>query len=560
MGYQHQIAQQFLAAVFGEVPSQYHWLLWRLPPRVSWWGQGGASDEEVIDAGCAWAQAAVEDRANVYCGIGLSDCDRGAANRVRNEDCAGLVGLVADVDFRAPDKSKPYPSDASVAWELLLETGLHPTIILNSGHGLQAWWLFKEAWTFDSPEERQKAILLSRSWGLTIQELANRKGAYVDSVHDVARVMRVAGTTNFKDPGNPRPVELVFIDECRRYSDHEFEEQLLVFAEPETDRAQVQLPAHPEANDAFPWDKHDVLLGNSEEYRGSWNRTRRDIKDKSASGWDMSLAYLCVQAGFTDAEVCAVLVASRRKHGDKIKPTSYYGLTIAKARSSAGEQAEIPGADVPREERLEQIGADLGIPLADVQRITGETAVYRFIMRPNGDATGRERSVELAAPALLQQTQFRAQMFNLTGIAPRKIASNAHPGWDDYVNAISAVAEELDIGEDATAQGELRSMLTEFFASNRPIELEPGTPITEPGAPFYREGRVWFQLSALYRYVTTIMNARITQQLLLQRLAVLGAHKRTMAVRKPGGARTTGHFYGVPWKSDDDYCSEGEDD
>ena len=57
---------------------------------------------------------------------------------------------------------------------------------------------FKELWGFESDRERQRAADLSLRWSQTLKAHAAARGWAVDSVHDLARVMRLPGTLNFK--------------------------------------------------------------------------------------------------------------------------------------------------------------------------------------------------------------------------------------------------------------------------------------------------------------------------------------------------------------------------
>ena len=81
---------------------------------------------------------------------------------------------------------------------------LPPTEIVASGHGLQAWWLFHEPWLFRTDAERQQVQELVRRFGAALQEKAQAHGWRLDSVYDLARVLRVPGTWNCK--ADPVPV------------------------------------------------------------------------------------------------------------------------------------------------------------------------------------------------------------------------------------------------------------------------------------------------------------------------------------------------------------------
>jgi hypothetical protein len=146
-------------------------------------------------------------RHNVYCGVGLYDPAK-ITNGSRGDAAAvaGLVGLWADVDIQGPNhKGTSYPPTETAARELLAATGMPPTLIVQSGGGLQPWWLFNEPWIFESEEEHAEAAAIARGWIRNLQEHAKARDWQLDPTGDLARVLRVAGTLNHKSTP-PRPI------------------------------------------------------------------------------------------------------------------------------------------------------------------------------------------------------------------------------------------------------------------------------------------------------------------------------------------------------------------
>ena len=78
------------------------------------------------------------------------------------------------------------------------EFALPPSLIVDSGHGLQPWWLFKKPWIFRDDEERREAQTLVGRFQATLQVIAEDHGWRIDNTSDLARVMRPAGTWNRK--------------------------------------------------------------------------------------------------------------------------------------------------------------------------------------------------------------------------------------------------------------------------------------------------------------------------------------------------------------------------
>lgn len=128
------------------------------------------------------------------------------------DDVIGIPGLWLDLDFRSEGahKASNLPPDADACMDLLNCAPHEPTLIIYSGHGLQAYWLFAEPWYFDVDlqEERALAARMMRGWQQWFQHAAHTRGWHVDSTHDLVHVLRVPGSQNVKtDP--PRSVTIV---------------------------------------------------------------------------------------------------------------------------------------------------------------------------------------------------------------------------------------------------------------------------------------------------------------------------------------------------------------
>lgn len=186
------VIEYFLTTVFGpEPPGQM--LIWSLQSKRSYWSRDPAKAAHE-----AQRRALTED---VYVGVGMAH--PGAMwktnQRCRSEDIYALPGLVADVDIMDPvHKKQNLPPNEDSARDLLDSMPLAPTIIVHSGHGLQAWWLFDEPWIFKNDTERQQAQQLMKNVNDALKALAAEQGWDVDAVWDLARVMRVPETWNHK--------------------------------------------------------------------------------------------------------------------------------------------------------------------------------------------------------------------------------------------------------------------------------------------------------------------------------------------------------------------------
>ena len=333
-------ALQFLKALFGAKPAELFILVWRLADKCSRWFRD-------ITEAVAYVQQSQET--DMYAGVALSPEDHGRHNRCKAEETAGMPALWIDLDYQSPAHKKqnlpPTMQDASE----LVPPDMPPSFVIHSGHGLQAWWIFPELWIFGGPEERHAAAALADDWKLLFKQRAGARGWGVDSVADLARVMRISGTTNTKVPEDPRPVEIVEMND-RRYDPQGIRAYLDRNLAPSVSIA-PQLRAEPGPAQAVvgedivldpaaepPFLKFDLLCGIELKFRASWENQRPDMQDKSASAFDLSLADYAAQARWTSQEIANLLIAHRRKHGHELKlRLDYVRRTIGCARASADQ-------------------------------------------------------------------------------------------------------------------------------------------------------------------------------------------------------------------------------
>jgi len=87
---------------------------------------------------------------------------------------------------------------------------LEPMALVESGHGLHAYWIF----------ENPVSLRDATNYQAMLKALQDRLGS--DPFHDLPRIMRVPGTMNLKDPGNPVPCQILEADFTRLYSPSDF--------------------------------------------------------------------------------------------------------------------------------------------------------------------------------------------------------------------------------------------------------------------------------------------------------------------------------------------------
>jgi hypothetical protein len=273
----------------------------------------------------------------VYFGVSLAGRNFGKRNSA--SDVVAIVGLWADIDLAAPWRAeKPLPRTIDEARTILDRLPLAPSVLVDSGHGLHAYWLFKEPWVFETPDERIEAAKTARGWVQTVRSVARDLGWEIDSVGDLARVLRLPGTVNRK---GDMPVEVRVLESSdRRYNPDDFDPFAADEVPAETDEVQVgALALRPDAEP--PADKFAPLYQACPAFAQAWNRQRPDLADQSQSSYDLSLADIAALNGWSDQEIANLLIAARRRHGQKPEKAlraDYVTKTIASARRAAEER------------------------------------------------------------------------------------------------------------------------------------------------------------------------------------------------------------------------------
>lgn len=126
------------------------------------------------------------------------------------DNAGAMVGLWLDVDVKngRAHTATALPETDEQAFDLIYEMPKKPSIVVHSGYGLQAWWLFEEPVMLRTQADRIAAGMTAASWVAVGNKIAAKRGWKLDTVGDLARVLRVPGTLNHKGE-SPRPVEIV---------------------------------------------------------------------------------------------------------------------------------------------------------------------------------------------------------------------------------------------------------------------------------------------------------------------------------------------------------------
>lgn len=304
-------------------------------------------------------------KTNIYASMGIFDKPKSGNQRGTAKDVTGLLGVWLDIDMKSDAKRG---ENLPESWDEIAKLiRPEPTMIIFSGHGYQAVWLFNEPL-----ENMAYAAKLLKNWTTSFQRLFVQHGyAKLDSTNDVSRVLRIAGTQNNKQ--NPATKEwlpeihsYIYKLSGKRYEPTELEQYILPCEAVEEVAATAEvistsstgcgLILDPEAQP--PSAKFNQMLKSS-KFRKYWKLEDKE-KGTDLSSYDMSLANMTVARGWTDQEVANLLIAFRRKHAqyteqpDKALRMDYIEYTIRNAREGVAQERKKRGQKVIPLKRQQQ--------------------------------------------------------------------------------------------------------------------------------------------------------------------------------------------------------------
>lgn len=145
-------------------------------------------------------------------------------NPRRGKGDGGKTGVSRIVAITADADDKHFGHDPQASHDAVLAFELIPTGMIRTGHGWHIYWLLAEPLD-NTPANLDAIEALQRRLYLRLGGL--------DSTQDISRVLRVPGTTNWKDPQRPLPVTVDYWETGRAYTPEDFEKYLPPLLKPE---------------------------------------------------------------------------------------------------------------------------------------------------------------------------------------------------------------------------------------------------------------------------------------------------------------------------------------
>ena len=568
--------QNYLEMLWPELPAEQWLPIYTLPNKASHWAQ---SKER------AAALVAEQSEVDVYLQIGLSNQNYGTHNRATRDNVSAIPGLWCDLDLRHGSRKKTALPTSVEELVRIIPTDAAPTMIVQSGGGLHAYWLFHEPLTFSTPAERDAAEQLLKDWQILLRRRAQAHGWTLDYTHDLPRILRVPGTLNLKDPDAPRAVTIAS-DNGPRYWPEQIREMLddseysdRATGTVHSDRQDLgdgwkslQLQIAPSASvDA---DLIEQLCQIDPKFRATWNHDRADIDgpEGAFSEYDLALANYGVRFSMTVQQIANMMIAFRRTHGgkEKMRP-DYYRRTIWRAQhmreddsvtlpppvaqpaappvagappidlpapAAAAAPPPPPAGDSDKVKLMERLSQWLGVTFLLITKLTGREPSY--IIHTESCKIDIE-----SVHKLIDQKYMRGRIAAMTGVL---IERHDQTQWDRIVRVMLTAAIDCEVGEEMEIEGEA-ALMPMTYLSARPFASENSTDKEKSKFPTVCDGQITVSLADIKAWTTREYGPGERSN--VKQLAALLASMGAKHVRWHKG-NTDGHRWTLPtqWKPD----------
>lgn len=276
---------------------------------------------------------------NIY----VSENPRPVDKKKKKEDIVDIGALWLDVD------SKDYGGSKEDALTAIEGFPLAPSILVDSGNGYHVYWVL-ETPIIDRDDEQTK-ILNQVLAGLIKALKADSQSKNFD------RVLRLPGTMNVKNPGDPKPCVIVRVDQSLAYTLKDFEAYRdMAYEEPEETPTDVDFEGEEVKVSRADKKMAEAMIANL--------RVKKNIRnmiltgklktspgtDHTRSGRDMSIITALVAAGYNAATIRSVCLNPLLGCSDRFieagsKASGKLDYDISKARQyvspSGGVQPQI---------------------------------------------------------------------------------------------------------------------------------------------------------------------------------------------------------------------------
>lgn len=164
-----------------------------LPERKTLWFKVSEIEKTSLFAG------KYGSKTNTFFGVGLRKKALKNGFRGSEKDILCVTTLYADIDIKGNAHAQTsLPSNVDEAIDFLHGLKIKPSIIVNSGNGIHGYWLLDKPFIIETEDDRKHILSIFKCFGRYVNSEAKKRNWKIDSVYDLARILRVPGTINHK--------------------------------------------------------------------------------------------------------------------------------------------------------------------------------------------------------------------------------------------------------------------------------------------------------------------------------------------------------------------------
>ncbi|WP_051318316.1 MULTISPECIES: DNA primase family protein [Cohnella] len=152
---------------------------------------------------------------DVYYGVGLQRENKSGTARGKSSDVSFLPGVWMDIDCSEGSHAKKGLPSFREAEDFINSFPLQPSLVVNSGGGYHIYWLLEQGIEITTPKENKQVSELVRNFQNVLRQIGFQHGWEFDNTSDLARILRIPGTLNYKDNVSPKEVKIVSENEIR---------------------------------------------------------------------------------------------------------------------------------------------------------------------------------------------------------------------------------------------------------------------------------------------------------------------------------------------------------
>lgn len=214
---------------------------------------------------------------------------------------------------------------------------------------------------------------------------------------------------------------------------------------------------------------------------------KNDYIIKSPDSYEVRLAHYAAQDDWSDQEITNLVIAFRRKHGERMASSAAgYHQILARAR--------LDGVEATAVESLKIISTLVGVEICNIQRYKTDPPCYVLEL-------GNNRVVQLGGVAsLIEQNSFRKVLIDYGNYNMPVFKASV---WHDIVTRMLNAIEEVQAPFESTRLGAatnwLKSYVRDFIHPERVKEAQWRAVLDHK--PGLIDGVIWFSMSGFKKYV-----------------------------------------------------------